>query len=87
MTTITTLLNRIEVNSKEFESFVDDLMIDNNDIPFDSHEVQCKSSYILSKLFVDFLRNASPVRIYISGRDCTKYFCEGRQFSYKSRGM
>ncbi|KAG5312499.1 PELP1 protein, partial [Acromyrmex insinuator] len=39
MTSITRLVNSFDVNSKEFESLVHDLVIDNNDIPFDSHEV------------------------------------------------
>ncbi|XP_012061581.1 PREDICTED: uncharacterized protein LOC105624840 [Atta cephalotes] len=39
MASITRLVNSFDVNSKEFESLVHDLVIDNNDVPFDSHEV------------------------------------------------
>ncbi|XP_018356977.1 PREDICTED: uncharacterized protein LOC108757111 [Trachymyrmex septentrionalis] len=39
MASITRLVNSFDVNSKEFESLVHDLIIDNNDVPFDSHEV------------------------------------------------
>ncbi|XP_011160597.1 proline-, glutamic acid- and leucine-rich protein 1 [Solenopsis invicta] len=39
MASITSLVNSFDVNSKEFESLVHDLMINNSDVPFDSHEV------------------------------------------------
>ncbi|XP_012539856.1 uncharacterized protein LOC105838674 [Monomorium pharaonis] len=39
MTSIIELVNSFDVNSKEFESLVHDLMVDNNDVPFDGHEV------------------------------------------------
>lgn len=40
MTSLAVLVNSVEVNSTEFESLVDDLMIDNNDVPFDDREVR-----------------------------------------------
>lgn len=45
MASIATLVNSFDVNSKEFESLVHDFMIDNNDVPFDSHEVRIPSYY------------------------------------------
>ncbi|XP_011707315.1 PREDICTED: uncharacterized protein LOC105462429 [Wasmannia auropunctata] len=39
MASIARLVNSVDVNSKEFESLVHDLMVDNNDVPFDGHEV------------------------------------------------
>jgi len=47
MATITSLVNSFDVNSKEFESLVHDLMVENNDVPFDRQEV--------NKYFFEFL--------------------------------
>ncbi|XP_011882454.1 PREDICTED: uncharacterized protein LOC105570100 [Vollenhovia emeryi] len=40
MASLTGLVSSFDVNSKEFEWLVHDLMVDNNDVPFDSHEVR-----------------------------------------------
>ena len=52
MASITSLVNSFDVNSKEFESLVHDLMISNSDVLFDSHEVR-------SKYFFKFLLSFS----------------------------
>lgn len=39
MASITSLVNSFDVNSKEFKLLVHDLMINNNDVLFNSHEV------------------------------------------------
>jgi len=39
MASITQLINYFKVNSKEFESLIYDLIVNNNDVPFNSQEV------------------------------------------------
>lgn len=47
MASLITLMESFDVNSEEFEAFVDDLMLNNNDIPFDSQEVRNNYFYYL----------------------------------------
>ncbi|XP_024887109.1 proline-, glutamic acid- and leucine-rich protein 1-like [Temnothorax curvispinosus] len=50
MASITRLVNSFDVNSEEFESFVHDLMVDNNDVPFDSHEVDAVRNFFIKSV-------------------------------------
>ncbi|XP_018058824.1 PREDICTED: uncharacterized protein LOC108694067 [Atta colombica] len=50
MASITRLVNSFDVNSKEFESLVHDLVIDNNDVPFDSHEVNAVQNIFIKSV-------------------------------------
>lgn len=53
MTSIIEIVNSFDVNSKEFQILVHDLMVSNNDVPFDSQEVNETSVFYLHKHVVN----------------------------------
>ncbi|KAL6263681.1 hypothetical protein P5V15_003770 [Pogonomyrmex californicus] len=50
MASITKLVNSVDVNSKEFESIVHDLMVNNDDVPFDNQEIDNIQNAIIKKV-------------------------------------